>query len=195
MPISRLPPRASVQQTSTPTPSALKLPKAWSPGAPHRPPAAIWTRLREDLFQHSGSGTTAPKHQATMADVDRVIARAEKNGVSPGELLALTSIKSTQHPYFAGGSESAAWKKLNGWTLAQRSGPVLQARVDGEVARQATKGKGTVDGAGAQKLMAWVRDENSVAGAVALKAALVKAPGRFSADATRVLNAFLALTP
>jgi hypothetical protein len=179
----------SVSQTS-PQPPPLKLPKAWKPGAAHRPPLAIWERLREDLFKHSGA---TPKHKATMADVDRVIARAEKNGVSPGELLALTSIKSTQHPYFEGGSDSAAWQKLNNWTLAQRSGPTLQGRVDGEVKRLAAKGP--IDVAGAEKLMAWVRAENSVPGAQALLKSLAANGSKFTPDAKKVLAAFLAATP
>lgn len=114
--------------------------------------------------------------------------------MSPGELLALTSIKSTQHMYFDGGSDSAAWKKLNDWTLRQRAGTGLQGRVDGEVSRQAAKNKGTVDVAGAEKLMAWVRAENSTQGAQALLRSVAANGSRFTPDARKVLMAFLAAT-
>lgn len=191
--VSRASAAQSVSQTSQPAP--LKLPKAWKPGAPHKPPLATWEKLRNDLLKHKGNALETPKHRATMEDVDRVIKRAEKNGVSPGELLALTSIKSTQWGFFEGGSDSAAWQKLNNWTLKQRSGPTLQARVDGEFQRQAAKGGGKVDVAGAEKLMAWVRAENSVQGAQALFKTLAANGSRFTPDAKKVLMAFLAATP
>jgi hypothetical protein len=185
MPIQRASSSAPVSQTSTPSTPASKLPRAWTLGKPHRPDIAMWSKLREDLFQKSG-GT--PTHKATMADVDRVIARAEKNGVSPKELLALISIKSTQHMYFEGGSDSAAWKKLNAFTQDHYYAP--EKRIVAEFDRRA--GKGKLDVAGAKKLIEWVRDENTTQGAVVMKRVVAQNASRITPDAKAQLDAFLA---
>lgn len=178
---------ASTAQSALPP---VSLPRPFKPGKRLKPDIQIWERLREDLFKKSGQ---VPTHKATMADVNRVIARAEKNGVTPAELLALTSIKSTQWSYFEGGSDSAAWKKLNQWTQDQRFNPVLTRRLEGEFDRRLTNGKLTP--AGAQKVMEWVRGENSLQGAKALRAILEANAKTVSPGARVLFDAFLSATP
>lgn len=185
MAISRTQSSAPVSQTQVPS-QPLKLPRAWEKGPARKPDGAMWDKLREDLFQKSGR--FEPKHKATMADVDRVIARAEKNDLSPKELYALMSIKSTQHLYFEGGADSAAWKKLNNYVTDAYYAP--GKRVLGELERR-TKG-GTIDAAGAKKLMEWVRDENTTQGAAAMKRAVVGNQARLTPDAKALLDAFFA---
>lgn len=183
MPVSQIRSAPSVAQSQGPA-SQLKLPKAWEKGKAHRPDIRQWEKFRNDLV---GPGLT-PKRTATMADVDRVIARAEKNGVSPDEQLALMSVKSTQHMYFEGGADGVAWKKLNAWVANNHYSP--QKRCDDEFARRAPAGK--LDTAGAKKLMEWVRAENTDYGALAMKRTVLANDARLTPDARAQLTAFFA---
>lgn len=184
MAISSVRSAPQAQQSQGPSSPPVKLPKAWEKGKAHRPDAQLWDKFRNDLL---GPGLT-PSRTATLADVDRVIARAEKNGVSPAELLALMSIKSTQHPYFEGGSDGAAWKKLNTFVTDNFFAP--GQRCADEFARRASGGK--LDGAGAKKLMEWVRAENSDQGALAMKRTVLANAATLTPDARAMLEAFFA---
>ncbi len=150
---------------SAPKTAELLVPQAWRPGGPPQPPPkATWDRLHGTLFKQRSNGNKDRK--ATVDDVDRMLTLAEKNGVTPGELTSINSIRSTQHPYFEGASKGAAYKKLATWLHKQAQVPV-QVRLEGELSQQASKnkGKGKVDLACAQKLMAWVEGvRNSVFG-------------------------------
>ena len=183
MPVNQVRSAAQVAQSQGPS-SSLKLPKAWEKGKPHRPETQLWDTFRNDLM---GPGAT-PRRTATMADVDRVIARAEKNGVSPQELLALMSIKSTQHLYFEGKAEGAAWKKLNAWVADQFYAP--EKRCIDEFARRSAGG--TLDAAGAKKLVEWVRAENTDQGALSMKRTVLANEAKLTPDAKAMLEAFFA---
>lgn len=186
MTVTRARSTAQVAQSAAQS-SPTKLPAAWEKGKAHVPDSRLWDKFRNDLC---GPGAT-PKRTATTADVDRVIARAEKNGLSPQELLSLMSIKSTQHMYFEGKSDGAAWKKLNNWVGDNYWNPA--PRANQEFSRRLTGGQ--LDAAGAKKLMAWVRAENTDQGAAAMKRAVLSNDAKLTPDARATLTAFFAKVP
>lgn len=193
MAISRTQLAPSVSQTQQGPSGPSKLPKPWMPNPQqHKPPLATWDKFAKDLF---GAAGPKPAHEASLADVERVLRRAEKNGLSPGELRALNSIRSTMWGHMEGGADGAAYKKLNDWVFAQTYGQGPVRRLETELGRLTKDTFGRVTAGVASRLMAWVRDESSVAGAVALKGLLARPGLHVEPRAVRQLEAFLAKTP